>query len=154
MSICPPLIILPKATGNLSNATLVSKQIINTTGSFRGGTGPTGATGAHGSTGSTGATGPANNVDAASPTYIQFGSVDISGTLLPFYNTTFTGSFPVTFSAKPTMVCSIVNAAGLSASLTFLDQTSFQGYVCNVTNVTIHYNGAVQWFALTSLQNT
>jgi hypothetical protein len=151
MSNCPPLIILPKATGNLSNATLVSKQIINSTGTFRGGTGPTGATGARGSTGPTGATGPANNVDTASPSYIQFGSVDISGTLLPFDNTTFTGSFPVTFSSKPTMVCSIANAAGLSASLSFLDEASFQGYVFNTTNVTLHYNGAVQWFALTSL---
>ena len=149
MSNCPPKVVVPKTT-NMSSAMLVSKQLVYTSGTLRGSTGPTGATGASGAQGPTGATGAPSNVTATSPAFVQYGSVAVSGVLNSLASTTFSGFFPTPFITRPTVVCTVNGVAGMSASLLSVTQTGFTGYITNTSGFAYSYNGAVQYFAISS----
>lgn len=149
MSNCPPKIVVPRTT-NMSSAMLVSKKLVYTTGTLRGTTGPTGATGATGANGATGATGASSNVTAASPAFVQYGSVVVSGTILARASSSFSGFFPTAFKTPPTVVCTVSGVAGMSVSLLSVTQSGFTGYVTNTTSVPYGYDGAVQYFAICS----
>jgi len=150
MSKCPPKIVVPNVS-NVSSATLMARQLVRTSGSLRGSTGPSGATGSTGATGATGPTGAASNVIGTSPAFVQYGSKPISGILENLDSSNFTADFPRPFQGIPTVIVSVAGVPGFTASLKFVSAYSFTGFYTNTSKFPMEFRGNIQWVAIGAL---
>jgi Alpha-L-arabinofuranosidase B, catalytic len=139
---CPPKILIPNTT-NLSSSALTSRTLTRATGRSLQLYSP----GVKGERGEKGDAGLDANVTSAENTFVQYGSVDVSGSLISMATTMFTARFATPFTSDPVVILT-VKEGGLCASLNTTSKTGFTAFVTNTTGVSLTYNASVQYMAM------
>lgn len=139
---CPPKIIIPNTT-NVSNAALTSRTLTRATGRSLQLCEP----GLRGEKGEKGETGLDANVTSELNTFVQYGSVDVSGTLISMSTTIFVASFAKPFKTLPVVILTMKDGA-FCASLNSTSASGFTAFVTNTTPVTLSFHASIQYMAL------